>query len=396
MASPPDLIILGASTRAAAASAMRAGYRPWCADLFADRDLQAMCPVVRCPSGDYPAGFLRILQQANLPTNVPVLLTGAMENHLAVVSAVAMDRPMLGSGVEAMSLVRQPEALATTPPTPGLLPCRVWRRPTTTMRLGRWLLGERLTMRMLVKPMRSAGGGGIRVWSGGERVEDDEYLQEYIPGRSIAAVFTADGWSARLLGVTEQLIGLDAMGANGRRPFRYCGSIGPLPMDATQRAALSHLGVVLTQRFDLRGLFGVDAILDDKGRVHPVEVNPRYTASVEVLEQATGLVALAKQNPTGSQSTGSTISEQMIVGKAIVYARKDGVAPDLLGLASGDDDCMIADVPGVGEPMRGGHALCTLLTKPRSIAHADFAAARDDCLALLQNAAQRIYTRMEA
>ena len=44
-----NLILFGASTRAAAFSALRAGLRPWCADLFADADLQAHCPAMRLP-----------------------------------------------------------------------------------------------------------------------------------------------------------------------------------------------------------------------------------------------------------------------------------------------------------------------------------------------------------
>ena len=42
-----DLLILGASTRAAAFSAIRCGFQPRCADYFADRDLAAVCPVDR-------------------------------------------------------------------------------------------------------------------------------------------------------------------------------------------------------------------------------------------------------------------------------------------------------------------------------------------------------------
>ncbi len=40
-----DVLIFGASTRAAAFSAVRCGLRPHCADYFADRDLAAICPV---------------------------------------------------------------------------------------------------------------------------------------------------------------------------------------------------------------------------------------------------------------------------------------------------------------------------------------------------------------
>ena len=40
---------------------------------------------------------------------------------------------------------------------------------------------------------------------------------------------------------------------------------------------------MLAKRFSLAGLFGVDAIVNDEG-VWTVEINPRYTASMELVE----------------------------------------------------------------------------------------------------------------
>ena len=45
------VLIIGASTRAAAFSALRAGLTPRCLDYFADRDLAAICTVDRVESG---------------------------------------------------------------------------------------------------------------------------------------------------------------------------------------------------------------------------------------------------------------------------------------------------------------------------------------------------------
>ena len=44
---PHDLLIFGASCRAAAFSALRCGLRPHCADYFGDRDLAAVCSAER-------------------------------------------------------------------------------------------------------------------------------------------------------------------------------------------------------------------------------------------------------------------------------------------------------------------------------------------------------------
>ncbi|HEV3202856.1 MAG TPA: hypothetical protein VGY77_00665, partial [Gemmataceae bacterium] len=62
---PQDhLLIFGAGTRAAAFSALRAGLRPWCADLFHDADLQAHCPSIALTRREYPKGFLQVIRQA--------------------------------------------------------------------------------------------------------------------------------------------------------------------------------------------------------------------------------------------------------------------------------------------------------------------------------------------
>lgn len=72
-----DVILLGASTRAAAVSARRAGWTPWCADLFADADLQRIAAFRKVALETYPRGLLDAL--ADAPPG-PVVYTGALEN----------------------------------------------------------------------------------------------------------------------------------------------------------------------------------------------------------------------------------------------------------------------------------------------------------------------------
>src|SRR5207253_6364233 len=110
------------------------------------------------------------------------------------------------------------------------------------------------------------------------------YCQEFIEGEPIAAVYVGDGEKARLIGVTCQLTGSDWLHA---RPFQYCGSVGPVSLPAETEALLERLGNVLTSGCRLRGLFGADCVVRD-GTPYLVEVNPRYTASIEILEYATG------------------------------------------------------------------------------------------------------------
>ncbi len=154
-----------------------------------------------------------------------------------------------------------------------------------------------------MKTYCGASGSGVRDWDveQGAGIRDQESsrhilgpaqpvcFQRRINGMSCSAVFVARDDTATLVGVTRQLIGESWLGAHG---FQYAGSIGPLPISQATRETIARIGVVLTKQFELRGIFGVDFILDAE-RVWTLEVNPRYTASVEIVERATGLPAVA-------------------------------------------------------------------------------------------------------
>ncbi len=214
------------------------------------------------------------------PSEAAVLLTGEMENRPDLVAAIASTRPLRGSGADAIRAVRDPMVLTTLPAFEGLRFCKTKPRFSAFGRLVRRFASPRL---YLVKPVDSFGGRGIKPWSSGMRVGPEQYVQQAVTGTPMAAVYRSDGWSSVLLGVTEQLVGEEKLGADW---YAYCGSIGPVALEKKDRAALSHLGVVLTQRCDLRGVFGVDLVRDRAGRWWPVEVNPRWPASASVLERA--------------------------------------------------------------------------------------------------------------
>jgi predicted ATP-grasp superfamily ATP-dependent carboligase len=196
-----------------------------------------------------------------------------------------------------------------------------------------------------------------------------------------------------MLGVPEQIIGDPAFGAHR---VQYAGILGPLTLNEEQRYGLMALGVALAQQCDLRGLFGVDAILDPRGRgrgrgrgrIWPVEINPRYTASVEIIERATGIAALSHEplhppEPAPTRPAPDAEAPPPCCGKAVIFARRDAVAPDLYQwYAPGQ----IADVPHPGEPIQAGQPVCTLLAAGDN---------RQACLDQLHEHARALYTRIE-
>src|SRR5437870_262955 len=134
------LIILGASTRAAAFSALRAGLQPWCADLFADADLQACCPVVRIASPAYPKGFVAISDKA---LSGPWMYTGGLENHPRLVESISSKRVLWGNGAKSLSVVRSPFTLAKVFRANGISFPMVYECATGLPQKGRWLIKPR-------------------------------------------------------------------------------------------------------------------------------------------------------------------------------------------------------------------------------------------------------------
>jgi predicted ATP-grasp superfamily ATP-dependent carboligase len=372
-----NLLVLGASARAAAFSAVRAGLVPSCGDLFADRDLAAVCPVHRVARRGYPAELARVAAAA---APGPWLYTGALENHPELVDRISRRRPLWGNGGATLRGVRDPLAVLGVLRRAGLPVPEARLDPAGLPRDGSWL----------VKPLASAGGLGIaRLGPTAAPRRRPCYYQERIEGPSLSALFVGDrdGAHAALAGVTRQEIG------RPRAPFAYVGSLGPWPVAPRVRELIEELGEVLAASFGLAGLFGIDFILRD-GHPWPVEINPRYTASVEVLELALRQSFLARHrrvfDPSApraddppARDLAADACPGLVVGKAIVFAPAPCRFPaaELASHSSPGRDPFsiprLGDLPDPETRFETGEPVLTVFAA---------AAGADECHALLRRA----------
>ncbi len=329
---------------------MRSGFFVHAGDLFADADLRQLAETSRVD--DYPAGLGGVIDG---PQRGGWMYTGALENQPDLVDAWARRRPLWGNPGSVLRAVRDPRRLAAIFAR-HRIPFPVTHfRAENVPRDGSWLR----------KPFRSAGGTDIHPWVGLADDLRDAYFQQRIDGASYAGAYLANGTQAILLGVTEQLVGCAWTGASG---FRYCGSLGPAALPDQVLHDFRRIGQALAAEFGLRGLFGVDAIVNADG-VWPVEVNPRYTASLEVLERALSLAAIALHldacqsdllpNEAAFQTRKATY------GKAIIYAdRRLRVACDWtmrVEPTDGDPWPPVADIPEPGTVFEPGWPIVTVL-----------------------------------
>jgi len=359
---PPEpharpLVVAGASVRALAASAARAGWEVHAADLFADLDLLDVATrAVRVRP--YPEGLPAAV--AAFPPG-PWLYAGALENHPDVIAEISRDRPLAGCDPAAVVAVRDPGSLARavrglglhfpdTRPTPDGIPGD-----------GSWL----------VKPLRSAGGHGILDWRGGDvgpAGSSGRIWQRRVSGRPWSASYLLAGGAGTLLGLSRQFVGRRWCRA---RPYAFCGCVefAPDALGADVADRLHAFGDLLAAHFGLTGLVGVDLILG-QGHVHVLEVNPRPTASMELLERATGLcLAAAHMTACGFPTAVVTVARPRrgTWSKAILYA--DGVieiddeAVAAFRAAARETHAgwpLLADIPAAPQTIPAGGPVCTI------------------------------------
>ncbi len=326
--------------------AMRDGQRVLAFDLFGDLDLRRRASRVVTPV-EVGRGGLAALVDAAAGVHARGVVYGAsFENHPALVERLGRRHALLGNTPQTLRAVRDPQRLGAVLGDAGLMHPRTFAAAPDG-RAGRWLR----------KPLRGGGGTRVRGWRGG-RLPQGTVVQEHIGGLVCSAAAAGDGTDAVVLGICEQLVGARAFGVRGHR---WCGNLAPPRLPAPEREALlSQARVIcshLAAAFALRGLFGVDLIWDGE-RAWTIEVNPRPTASLEVIESAHGvgvfdahLRACAGELPRIEPGHGRA------AGKAVLFATEDVVIGDSeRWLERG-----VRDVPHPGERIAPGHPICTVV-----------------------------------
>jgi predicted ATP-grasp superfamily ATP-dependent carboligase len=336
------VLVVGVSTRAMAESAAKAGFSVTSLDAFGDLDQHAGVHALSLPR-DFGVPFsARTVADAARTIEADALAyLSPFENHPSVVDELARGRALWGNSSSTLRGVR---------PRFHLPPAHQRVKETKSgSDPARWLL----------KPRASGGGHGIRWWNPGDPVPTDSYVQPYVEGEPGSIVFAAASGNCVPLGLTRQLIGDWAFGADG---FRYCGSI----LYASAPTRLGDSSVLLAreiaQRFALVGVNCIDFIAQDDAAV-PIEINPRWSASMELVERAYGLsvfgihAAACTRADLPQFDITHARATRAAIGKAIVFARRD--------IACGDtstwlDDSDIRDVPHPGEHIAEGRPVCTV------------------------------------
>jgi len=409
MLDPEPLILVGSSVRAAAQSAVRAGFSPWCVDQYGDRDLTEIAADVQTIS-DWPVGIEAAFRETPA---ADWLYTGALENDSELVGRLSDARRLLGCGPDVLKCIRDPRWLARTlakaslPSLPVILPTTDFE---STMSDNSVTPTAHFSEQWILKPQASAAGLNICDFEPGSPTPPDHgryFLQKKATGRSISGVFLGAEGAVRLLGMCEQLCRGPAAGAGS---YVYAGSLGPLSNDDIPQRAFhqaQQIGSAICNRLaaegrQLKGLFGIDFIFDKSSDdLWTLEVNPRYPASAELYERALGWpmigwhVDACRRSVLPSanylQQVGAGKSSRKH-GKLIVYAKRDFAAPDIVPVVkrlsqNGGSESSVeaADIPQLGILIRKDEPVCTLLTAQEKVStcHEVLLTASDELQAVI-------------
>ena len=391
------VLVAGVSTRAAAESAALAGFDVISLDAFGDLDQHAAVTTRVLPARFTAHAAARAARQIECDA---VAYLSNFENHPNAVRALASGRALWGNAPAVLCRVRDPILLAATLGRRGFAVPAVHsgepgtRNPepgTLNLEPDAWLL----------KRLASGGGRCVRPWRRGTRVPRGCYLQALVDGVPASVVFVAASGQAVPIGVSRQLVGERAFGATG---YQYCGSILTAAGDADHDRVIDNacrLSCVVTEEFDLVGVNGVDFIARGQDAC-AIEVNPRWSASMELVEHAYGLsvfgahAAACADGVLPAFDLTAARRGARAVGKAVIFARQDVVVGDTnpwLGSSArparssgpAPPALEIRDVPRPGERIATGRPVCTVLASG-----SDSAA----CHAALVQGAARVYAQL--
>jgi len=348
------VLLVGISTRALAQSAVRAGAEVISLDFFGDQDQPPGAQVLALGRDlQRPLTLAALAAEAAQRAGdcEAILVESGLENEPALLELGRPHQRMFNPA-RAVQWVRDLRRLGPVLAGSGLLLPEIVTPGEALPRSGEWL----------VKDGRHSGGQGVQRWNGRDAPGEAQLLERFVPGELYSACFLANGERARLLGMTRQYAGVEALAAPA---FAWCGNVAPL-IDADLERLLGGALEQVVRSSGLVGLNGLDFILGPGGPVL-LEINPRPPASFELFERLLGINAFQLHLDGCRGRLPSHLPRPFqgrVWARGILYAREDWQAGDTsLWAAQG-----LADIPHPGERIPAGAPVCSILSRAGDLA----------------------------
>lgn len=440
------IVLLGSSVRALAQSCRRltSPTQPmfiWALDQFADRDCISavdkvsqieLCDVAVSLFDDVDSRGIESMGRGSANNDSAgsqrflFLPGGGTENHASLIHELAANHHWCGITGDSLLSLRDPQILFEIARQTGLNAPLTYSHKTHPNRQSFATLVAEFDKNSVWLWKTSNKGGGLGVSKIQSEAEfayffaenQTDFLQQFIPGAPYGAtiIISANGraeWvgACRLLPASERLQNFDIQISSNRGsvervvttyepredfPFLFAGAVGPCQIATSIQTQLLRFAEECFRAFGIRGWFQVDFIVDDVGQGWVLEVNPRWSATMEIYERTCSMSLTAKHLEAWNICIEPTAVSQPAAGlvcwKDVIYAdddflwtqthldRVDALNAQYRAVCGWD---LIADIPNSQQSFAPGMPIFSVLAMGKT--SGDLFAARRDALAVLRS-----------
>jgi len=182
-------------------------------------------------------------------------------------------------------------------------------------------------------------------------------IQEYISGTPASVSLISSTNETITLTVNEQLLGLSEVGQE--ESFGYCGNVVPFVAPRAVIDRCKNTAERITSHFGLVGTNGTDLVISKEGIPNVVEVNPRFQATLECVEQVLGINMVEAHVKACVQENLPAIAKKTAVfcTRLILFAPQRSVVPDLSIFEE------VRDIPILGVIIEKGEPVCSIIVE---------------------------------
>jgi predicted ATP-grasp superfamily ATP-dependent carboligase len=336
------VLIVAQSGRFLAQIAHRAGYPVWVADCFGDNDTLAFASRW-LPISDLsnPRSVLDTVLALSKGEACTLVYGSGIESFHGILDQLPSHIKLVGNSQQSIDTVKNPSQFF------NILDQLAIAYPTTQLHPPQETTG------WLSKSPHGLGGGHIEYYQA-NILRTDVYYQRYTEGISGSVLFLANGTQGHLLSINQQFSVNDS-----DMPFLLSGLASPFHLSDDHQSTLQNTIDALLGCIALVGLNSLDFIISNADEILALEINPRPSASAELLTQLPQLFNVHLKACQGTLSI-DTISRPKTNPTYLhyIFAQHDTVIPDGILWPS---HCH--DIPAAGHLIVKKHPICTVIVE---------------------------------
>jgi predicted ATP-grasp superfamily ATP-dependent carboligase len=341
------ILIFAQSGRFLAESATQAGYKVWVADCYGDTDLlavverwQALPPFAELSHETIFAALSELTRGEQC-----MLICGSgIEHCYHLLFPLPTNIQLIGNTPDTIQTIKTPALFF------DLLDQHDFNYPDT-----QFDEINHKDLAWLKKKATGLGGSHIQyAMLATDKIEAEAYYQRFVSGNSGSCLFLADGHQAVIVSINQQRLAPD-----NQHPFRLGGIESAWQLSAHHNDYLDKVVNQLTLATPLVGLNSLDFIISDLDKLIILEINPRVSASAELVNNVATLFQQHLDACLGQLPRPQSPLNQSGASLFYHYAMSNLIIPDKMLWPV---ECH--DLPAAGVTIKQGEPICTSRVVP--------------------------------